>query len=129
MELSRGGGRPYPQSSGGFEVFSWYFLRLSGVALLLLAVGHVMIMHVINTVDEIDYDFIAGRWSSPFWQVYDSLLLLLALLHGMNGARLSIDDYIRSSERRLVAYSAAAVVTLVFLIIGALAIITFDPST
>lgn len=99
------------------------------MALLLLAVGHVMIMHVINTVDEIDYDFIADRWSSPFWQVYDSLLLLLALLHGMNGARLSIDDYIRSSEWRLVAYSAAAMVTLVFLIIGALAIITFDPST
>lgn len=126
--LSRGGGRARPAGSGGFELFSWYFFRISGLALVFLAVFHVIIMHVIHTVDEIDHAFIVDRWSSPFWQVYDFLLLTLALLHGVNGARVSIDDYVRSSGWRLAAYSALSLITLIFLVIGALAIITFDPS-
>lgn len=128
MRLSRGGGRARPAGGGGFELFSWYFFRISGLALVFLAVFHVIIMHVINTVDEIDHAFVVDRWSSPFWQVYDFLLLTLALLHGVNGARLSIDDYVRSAGWRLTAYSALALITLVFLVIGALAIITFDPA-
>ncbi len=126
--LSRGGGRARPQGPGGFELFSWYFFRVSGVALLVLAVFHVIIMHVINTVDEIDHAFIVDRWSSPFWQVYDFLLLTLALLHGVNGARVSIDDYVRSSGWRVVAYSALSLITLIFMVLGALALVTFDPS-
>jgi succinate dehydrogenase / fumarate reductase membrane anchor subunit len=128
MRLSRGGGRARPAGGGGFELFSWYFFRISGLALVFLAVFHVIIMHVINTVDEIDHAFVVDRWSSPFWQVYDFLLLALALLHGVNGARISIDDYVRSAGWRLTAYSTLALITLVFLVIGALAIITFDPA-
>lgn len=125
--LSRGGGRARPGGAGGFELFSWYFFRISGIALLFLAVLHVIIMHVINTVDEIDHAFIVDRWSSPFWQVYDFLLLTLALLHGVNGARVSIDDYVRSSGWRITAYSALALITLIFLVVGGLALVTFDP--
>ncbi|CAN5681081.1 succinate dehydrogenase hydrophobic membrane anchor subunit [soil metagenome] len=126
--LSRGGGRARTAGSGGFELFSWYFFRISGLALVFLAVFHVIIMHVIHTVNEIDHAFIVDRWSSPFWQVYDLLLLTLALLHGVNGARVSIDDYVRSSSWRLAAYSALSIITLIFLVIGTVAIVTFDPS-
>jgi len=126
--LSRGGGRARPSGSGGFELFSWYFFRISGLALVFLAVFHVIIMHVVNTVNEIDHAFIVDRWSSPFWQAYDFLLLVLALLHGVNGARVSIDDYVRSSGWRLAAYSTLAIITLIFLVIGMLAIVTFDPA-
>ena len=128
VRLSRGGGRARPGGAGGFELFSWYFFRISGLALVILAVFHVVIMHVINTVDEIDHAFVVDRWSSPFWQAYDFMLLTLALLHGVNGARVSIDDYFRSSGWRLAAYSALSLITLMFLILGALAIVTFDPS-
>lgn len=124
--LSRGGGRARPTRGGGFELFSWYFFRISGLALVFLAVFHVIIMHVINTVDEIDHAFVVDRWSSPFWQVYDFMLLALALLHGVNGARVSIDDYVRSPGWRVTAYSALSLITLLFLVIGALAIVTFD---
>lgn len=125
---SRGGGRARPAGQGGFELFSWYFLRISGLALVLLAVFHVIIMHVVNTVDEIDYQFVADRWNSPFWKVYDFLLLFLALLHGLNGARLSVDDYIRRPGWRVAAYSALSLIALVFLVLGTLAIVTFDPT-
>ncbi|HLT19677.1 MAG TPA: succinate dehydrogenase [Thermomicrobiales bacterium] len=125
--LSRGGGRARPRGAGGFELFSWYFFRVSGVALLLLAVFHVIIMHVINTVNEIDHAFVVERWSQPFWQVYDFLLLTLALLHGVNGARVAVDDYIRSNGWRVAAYSALLLIALVFMVLGGLALVTFDP--
>lgn len=125
--LSRGGGRAKPAEASGVELISWYFFRISGLLLLFLAVMHVVIMHLINTVDEIDYAFVADRWNSPFWKVYDFLLLALALLHGVNGARVSIEDYIRTPGWRVAAHTTLWVLTLVFMVIGAMAIVTFDP--
>ncbi len=126
--LSRGGGRARPSRGGGFEMYSWYFFRISGLVLIFMALGHVVIMHVVNTVDEIDYAFVADRWSSPFWRVYDMMLLLLAMLHGVNGARVGIDDYVRRPGWRVFAFSALWLITLTFIVIGAMAIINFDPS-
>lgn len=126
--LSRGGGRARPARGGGFEFYSWYFFRISGLALIFLAIGHVVIMHVVNTVDEIDYAFVADRWNSPFWRVYDMMLLLLALLHGVNGARVGIEDYVRRPGWRVFAFSALWLITLSFIVIGAMAIINFDPN-
>ena len=34
---------------GGFELWTWLFMRISGIVLLFLAVGHVLIMHVFGT--------------------------------------------------------------------------------
>ncbi len=125
---SRGGGRAKPTGGSSFEVGSWYFIRISGLMLVILAVFHVIIMHVINTVDEINHQFIVERWSSPFWQFYDFLLLFLALLHGVNGARISIDDYVRRPGWKITAYSLLSIIALVFLVLGTLALVTFDPA-
>lgn len=119
-------GRERP--AGGFELYSWYFFRLSGLLLIFLAIGHVVIMHVINTVDEIDWQFVADRWHSPFWRAYDWLMLFLALLHGLNGARSAVDDYIRPQGWRVLAHSILWTLAIVFLIIGSIAILTFDPA-
>ncbi len=126
--LSRGGGRARPGGGNSLEMYSWYFFRLSGIALIFLAIGHVVIMHVINTVDVIDYEFVANRWESPFWRVYDMMLLFLALLHGVNGARVGIEDYIRRPGWRVFAFSALWLITITFIVIGAMAIVNFDPS-
>ncbi|RIK45932.1 MAG: succinate dehydrogenase [Chloroflexi bacterium] len=125
--MSRGGGRARPSEANGVELFSWYFFRVSGLLLVLLALLHVVIMHLVNTVDEIDYAFVADRWNSPFWKVYDFLLLTLALLHGVNGARVSIEDYVRTPGWRVAAHTTLWVLTLVFMVIGTLAIVTFNP--
>jgi succinate dehydrogenase / fumarate reductase membrane anchor subunit len=126
--LSRGGGRARPAEGNSVELFSWYFFRVSGLILIFMAIIHVVIMHVINTVDEIDHAFVVDRWSSPFWRVYDFILLALALLHGINGGRLSIDDYIRSPGWRMTAHTTLWVIAFVFMVIGAMAIVTFDPA-
>jgi succinate dehydrogenase / fumarate reductase membrane anchor subunit len=121
-------GRQRP-SGGNFELYSWYFFRVSGLLLIFLAVIHVVIMHVINNVDEIDFNFVADRWHSPFWRAFDWLLLTLALLHGLNGARIAIDDYIRSRGWRIFAHSLLWSSAIILLIIGSIAIVTFNPAS
>ncbi len=100
MRMNRNAG-PTPKPAGGFELFAWFFMRVSGILLLVLALGHLTIMHLINSVDAIDYAFVASRYAAPFWRTYDLLLLILALLHGLNGVRTIIDDYVRPREWRL----------------------------
>ncbi len=122
---TRTGARPRP--SGNFELYSWYFFRVSGILLLVFALGHLAIMHLINNVDVIDYKFIADRWASPLWRTFDLILLFLALSHGVNGARTLIYDYVQTRSWRTFALSALYVTGIFFLIIGAQVIFTFQP--
>ncbi len=120
-------GRPKP--AGGFELFAWFFMRLSGLALFILAIGHLAIMHLINSIDSINYAFVAARYTTPFWRSYDMLMLILALLHGCNGLRTVIEDYCHKPALRLVLLSLLCTALLVFLIIGCMIIVTFQPGS
>ncbi len=122
-------GRQRPTGGSNFELYSWYFFRISGLLLILLACVHIVIMHVLHNVSEIDYNFVAQRWASPFWRSFDWMLLTLALLHGLNGARIAIDDYIASHGWRIFAHSLLWTTALVFLILGTVAIATFNPAS
>ncbi len=106
----------------------WQFMRISGVLLIPLAWGHVLIQDVLVGVNNIDFDYVALRWGTLGWRVYDILLLAFAFAHGMNGLRQVADDYIhRESLRRAVSWViiiAWAVITA----IGAMAIIAFTGS-
>ena len=127
MAVTAAGTRLKP--SGGWELRSWVFMRVSGVLLVGLALGHLWIMHVIHTVDQLSYQFVAQRWgrSFSFWRWYDIALLGLALLHGLNGARVLIDDYIHPPAMRRFAVSTLHLVGAAFLILGALVLLTFQP--
>lgn len=123
MRISSGYG-PRP-AGGGFETFSWYFFRISGVALVFLALIHLFINHVSTDVSCTSYQLVQIRYANPFWRVYDWLLLTLALLHGMNGLRVVIDDYVHTNGWRLSLQSAVALVTVIFFMLGTITIITF----
>jgi succinate dehydrogenase / fumarate reductase membrane anchor subunit len=116
------------RGSNGWETFSWYFFRVSGVGLIVLALVHVFIMHVSNDVSATVYDFVAARYANPFWRAYDLLLLTLALLHGLNGLRIATEDYIQSRGWRLSVTSALFLIALAFWLMGAMTIITFQPN-
>jgi len=124
MRISTGyGARP---SGGGFETFSWYFIRISGIALIFLVIIHLLIMHVTTDVHCTTFQFVAARYANPLWRLFDWLLLTLALLHGMNSLRVVVDDYVRSSTWRVGILSALAVLTLIFFMLGTITIITFQ---
>ncbi len=109
------------------EVYSWIFMRVSGVGLVVLALGHLAIMHLVNNVDIINYSFVAHRFITPFWRTYDFILLWLAMIHGLNGVRIMIDDYLIGRGWRTLALSVLALVGIVFLTLGSLVIVTFQP--
>ncbi|HLB62031.1 MAG TPA: succinate dehydrogenase hydrophobic membrane anchor subunit [Actinomycetota bacterium] len=114
---------------GGFELWAWLFMRISGLVLLVLAVGHVLIMHVADEgIDRVDFGFVATRWGSPFWRTWDWMLLSLALVHGINGLRVIILDYVRPAGLRFALNMAFYVVGFALFVLGTVTVFTFDPS-
>jgi succinate dehydrogenase / fumarate reductase, membrane anchor subunit len=114
-----------PQSN--FERYAFLFMRLSGVALLFLAVGHMVIQHLVRDVHDLTLLVVADVWSSWGWRVYSLLLLFFAMSHGINGLRYVLEDYIHNSitMRRI---NVGLVIFLVITIIwAAVAIAAFDP--
>ena len=122
--------RPRPEASGR-ERFWWYFMRLSGLALVLLALGHMFIMHVLVelTHQEVNFAFVQSRWGTPFWRIYDLLLLVLAFVHGANGARVVIGDYVANRTARGFVIGALLVISAIWLLLGIAVIAFFDPNT
>jgi succinate dehydrogenase / fumarate reductase membrane anchor subunit len=123
MRIASGYG-PRP-AGGGFETFSWYFFRVSGIALIFLAIIHLLLNHVTTDVSCTSFQLVEIRYANPFWRLYDWLLLTLGLLHGMNGLRVVVDDYVHSRGWRLSLQSLLAIVTLVFFMLGTITLIVF----
>jgi succinate dehydrogenase / fumarate reductase membrane anchor subunit len=79
-------------------------------------------------VSKIGFAFVAGRWASPFWQVWDLLMLWLAMLHGANGLRTVINDYAERANTRLWLKGLLYTATVFTILLGSLVIFTFDPN-
>ncbi|GAA4949338.1 succinate dehydrogenase hydrophobic membrane anchor subunit [Uniformispora flossi] len=112
-----------------FELYSWLFMRLSGILLVVLVIGHLIIQLVIDGgVSRIGFAFVAGRWASPFWQAWDLIMLWLAELHGVNGLRTIINDYAERDQSRFWLKALLYTSALIVLFTGTLVIFTFDPN-
>jgi succinate dehydrogenase / fumarate reductase membrane anchor subunit len=117
--------------TGRFEVFAWFFMRVSGVVLLFIAVFHLLWMHLVVGLENIDFDTIVGRWTGPlgpFWRMFDLALLLFAMLHGTNGLRWVIDDYVHPSGWNLALKSVAYTLVFILILMGMFIIFTFRPA-
>jgi succinate dehydrogenase / fumarate reductase membrane anchor subunit len=113
---------------GNYELYGWVFMRASGVVLVLLIFGHLFINLVAGEgITAIDFGFVAGKWANPFWQVWDLLMLWLAMLHGTNGVRTIINDYAERDTLRMWLKIALYTAFLVVTVLGTLVIFTFDP--
>jgi len=113
------------------ELNIWLFMRISGLALVILALAHFFMMHFIYGVENMDFNFIIDRWMDPhlglFWRVFDLALLFFALLHGMFGLRYSIEDYIHNHALKMIVTGLAVLVEIALLVMGAYVIFTFNP--
>ena len=111
-----------------YELYGWIFMRASGVILIALIFGHLFVnLMAGDGIKAIDFAFVGGKWTSPFWQVWDLLMLWLAMIHGTNGVRTIINDYAEKDRTRgilkVLLYTASAVV----IVVGTLVIFTFEP--
>ncbi len=106
-----------------YETIAWAFMRYSGVLLIPLVWIHVILQDVLVGVHAIDLDYVALRWATLGWRVYDILLLAFAFAHGMNGLRTVLRDYIHKPTSRRAADWLILIAWLIITAIGAAAII------
>jgi succinate dehydrogenase membrane anchor subunit len=102
-------------------------VRMSAIGLFFLAIIHLFLNHVSTDVSCTSYQLVAARYANPYWRVYDWLLLTLALLHGMNGLRVVIDDSMRTRAWRIRIESLLGVLVLALFMVGTVTLITFQP--
>ena len=111
-----------------FERTAYTFMRLSGVALLFLAVGHVFLQLIINNVHDLTVNKIAvENWSQIMRRISEFLLLIFALSHGLNGLRNILEDYVHNKGAvSAIRFLLAAFLIVTLLVVG-FAIIMFNP--
>ena len=100
-----------------FEYLMWIFTRISGIALVTLAVIGMAAAFVLGARSQVDLptlmrwtffpnpnhvvnssipDVTLG-WANGFWQVMQILLVTFGITHGFNGLRVVLEDFIGPS--------------------------------
>ncbi|MCK3769872.1 succinate dehydrogenase hydrophobic membrane anchor subunit [Microbacterium aerolatum] len=110
------------------EKWGWVFMRASGVVLIVLIFGHLFINLMVGEgIHALDFAFIAGKFATPFWQWWDVLMLWLAFIHGGNGMRTIVNDYVTTEKVRKALVWAIGLAAGLLIILGTLVVFTFDP--
>ncbi len=119
----RTAGRSRPRGSG-FELFVWYFMRITGVMLFVLALAHFSIMHFLFDPSQENASWIAARWGSLAWRVFDWTLLMMVLFHSFMGVRTVLTDYVHGARARLLSMSTLYVIAIVLFVAGTGVVLT-----
>ncbi len=120
-----------------FEMLMWLFTRLSALAmyaLILFAILGALIMGArtqMNLADVLRWGFMPSAphvqntdvpdlapWSTPFWRLTASALLLVAAAHGVHGLVVITDDYIVSPRGRQISRMLSIVFLATMSVIG-----------
>jgi len=150
--LVTGGGEAGGRAGSKFERFWWSFMRVSGVLILPLVFGHLVLMHVVQGVFALTEagstiigtrgllnvsgtatEFVLARWNTSLagptagvglWKLYDIGLLLLVTVHGFNGLRYVLTDYTTDKPmlRRAATY-LTLIAGVVLLVVGGAALL------
>lgn len=122
------------------DIWFWKFMRISGLLILPLVLGHLAMMHVIQGVFDITSQgheivgttalnstgsavaFVGERWDYliagiAVWRIYDGALLGLIVLHGFYGLYLVMKDYVHNrvvsrAVNWAIIFGAAALILL-----------------
>jgi succinate dehydrogenase / fumarate reductase cytochrome b subunit len=116
--LSASNSRAAPTASQ-FETVAWSFMRLSGLVLVIVVLLHLFIMHIERDIAAVTGQFVVDRFrANPIWIAIDLTMLLLAWLHGLNGVRIVLTDYMRRGSPRRIVLGAIGAFGLVWLVVG-----------
>lgn len=123
MSLYTRSGRARPQG-GGWELAVWYLMRLSGLALFVLALTHFLILHVVWDPAEQSAEFIINeRWNALFWRGFDWLLLMMVLFHSFMGVRTVVSDYTKGGVRTSILMGLYLLAFVLF-VLGTIVVMT-----
>lgn len=103
------------------RLVDYLVLRVTGLVLSVLVLGHFAVTHFVTDVAADDAAFVTRRLASSLWIAWDATMLAAALAHGAVGLRLALTDYAVGRRRRMLARGVVAVAAALF-VIGSLAI-------
>lgn len=116
--------KPMPAARNRFEKMAYVFMRYSGLALVFLSLSHFWMQHLIVGTHQITMGDTVLRWGATgeavtveqvIWRAYYAVIVVLAMLHGLNGLRQVVYDYFgnNSGFYKLVMGVAAMLIGLV----------------
>lgn len=117
--------RPAPIESAGDDssrVVTYVLLRVTGLMLSVLVLGHFAVTHFVTDVARDDSAFVARRFSSILWIAWDATMLAAALAHGAAGVRLALADYSADAGRRRFLERCVVSFSVVLFVLGVVAI-------
>ena len=128
---------PLSQRGLNFEMMMWAFTRLTALVMygfILFGMIGALVMGArtgMNFADLMRWSFMPNvthvqntnvpelaPWSSPFWRVVASLLLLVATAHGVHGLVVVTDDYIVGPRGRQIVRIVSVIFMLSMMAIG-----------
>lgn len=143
MATTKSRSLPLNKRGLNFEMFMWLFTRLSALAMyaiILFAIISALIMGArtqMNLADVMRWGFMPNAthvqstnvpdlapWSTWFWKLTATGLLLIAVAHGVHGLVAISDDYIVSARGRDIVRILSILFMLTMMGIGAYVIWT-----
>ncbi len=132
-----------PAQGASLEYYLWQFTRLSAVLMLFVGAAGIVYANLFGRtsmdapaqyrwaffpiywhVQNTDVPDVYPLWSNAFWRVYCTILAFIALLHGFNGLRVVVEDYV---HRPIPLLFARGIVALSFLFVaGAAVVVIFE---
>ncbi|MEY2731930.1 MAG: hypothetical protein ACO232_00710 [Candidatus Limnocylindrus sp.] len=110
-------GRPRPTGSK-VDLYVWYAVRLSSLALFVLALAHFSMTHfVFDPADQSAEWVRQTRWNSVALRALDWGMLMAVLVHGFLGMRTVLQDYVPSRVRSL-SLGALYLLALILFVLG-----------
>jgi len=106
----------------------WYLMRITGVALFVLALSHFIIQHFVFDPSEQTAEWIAThRWNQLIWRATDWALLMVVILHSFLGVRTVVIDHVSRPRARIVVLSALYLLAGILFVLGTIVVATLQP--
>jgi len=110
-------GRPRPTGSK-LDLYVWYAVRLSSLALFVLALAHFTMTHFVFDPGDQSAEWVRQtRWNSVALRALDWGMLMAVLVHGFLGMRTVVQDYVPSKVRSL-SLGALYLLALILFVLG-----------
>ena len=106
---------------------AWMLQRITGLALVILTVGHYIMMHYTPASGH-DYDWTAGRLASPIFKGLYLGFITIGMYHGLQGCWNVVQDFKFKPWLTYTIFGTLLVAGIVFVGIGWNTMLTFDPN-
>ncbi len=106
---------------------AWMLQRITGLALVILTVGHYILMHY-NPTSGHDYDSTASRLSSPIFKGMYLAFITIGMYHGLQGCWNVVRDFKLRPWLTYTIFGTLLVLGIIFVGMGWNTMLTFDPN-